>query len=163
MLNEIILILVVLLITYFLGIFRGAPFVPTTSDVVEKMVRAAAIKPDEKIVDLGSGDGRLVIAAARAGGEAHGFEINPLLVWWSRYKIKKAGLRDRAFVHQKNFWFQDFSQYDVVMLFGITKIMAKLETKLKSELKPGSRVVSNIFRFPKWESTKDGSVYVYKR
>ncbi len=162
MFSSILLIFLILLVAYFLGIFRGAPFVPTQADALERMIRSAEIKPGEKLADLGSGDGRIVIAAAKAGAEAHGFEINPLLVWYSRRQIKKAGLNGKAFIHWKSFWYQDFSSYQIVTLFGITSIMKNLEQKLKTELSPGSRVVSNIFRFPNWEYTKDGSVYTYR-
>ncbi len=162
MIESIIAILLVLLAAYYLGIFRGAPFVPTMANTVEEMIKSAQIKPGEKLVDLGSGDGRILIAAAKAGAIAHGYEINPLLVLWSRYKIKKAGLKERAFVHWKNFWLVNFSEYDVVTLFGITGIMQRLESKLKTELKPGSRVISNIFKFPNWQSTKQGSIYIYR-
>ncbi|OGE74144.1 MAG: hypothetical protein A3I07_00110 [Candidatus Doudnabacteria bacterium RIFCSPLOWO2_02_FULL_42_9] len=163
MLIEVLIIIVVLVVTYFLGVIRGAPFVPTNIETVDQMIQAAELKTGDRLADIGSGDGRILIAAAKLGIESHGFEINPLLVWWSRYKIKKAGLQNLAFVHWKNFWFQDFSDYNVVMLFGITKIMGKLEQKLKTELPPGSRVVSNIFHFPNWESTKIGSVFVYQK
>lgn len=160
---NIALIFLVLLVAYYLGVFRGAPFLPTQKHALEKMIALAEIKPGEKLADLGSGDGRIVIAAAIAGAEAHGYEINPLLVWWSRYNIKQAGLSARAFIHQKNFWRVDFSEYNIVMLFGITGIMKGLEKKLKTELKPGSRVVSNIFVFPNWEGEKSGGVTVYKK
>ncbi|HEX9503161.1 MAG TPA: 50S ribosomal protein L11 methyltransferase [Patescibacteria group bacterium] len=159
---DILLIVVVLLAAYYLGIFKGAPFVPTDKLTLERMIMLAEIKPGEKLADLGSGDGRIIIAAAKAGAIAYGFEINPLLVLWSRYKIKKAGLADRAFVHWKSFWRVDFTPFDVVMLFGITGIMARLGQKLKAELKPGSRVISNIFKFPNWSGEKVGAVIVYK-
>jgi hypothetical protein len=155
-------IVLLAIITYFLGVFRGAPFVPTHQDTVARMIESAQIQPGEKMADLGSGDGRVLIAAARAGAEAHGFEINPLLIWWSRYKIKKAGLTGKAFVHWKNFWLADFSQFQIVMLFGITGIMTGLERKLKAELTPGSRVISNVFKFPNWIGEKNGPVFVYR-
>ena len=155
-------IVLLLLITYYLGVIRGAPWVPTNKDTVARMIASAQIKSGDKVADLGSGDGRLVIAAARAGAIAHGFEINPLLVWISRWNIKRAGLTDRAFIHTKNFWFQDFSEFDVVMLFGITGIMKGLEEKFERELKPGSRVVSNTSRFPRWIPEKNMNVFTYR-
>lgn len=151
----------VLLLAYFLGIFRGAPFVPTKQNTVEQMTVLAQIQPGEKLADLGSGDGRLLIAAAKAGAIAHGFEINPILIWWARYKIKKAGLSGTAFVHWKNFWLADFSQYQIVMVFGITGIMDQLETKLKKELPLDARVISNIFIFKNWPHEKVGGVTKY--
>lgn len=128
----------------------GAPFLPTHTKSIETMVRMANIRRGMKVADLGSGDGRILIAFARAGAEAHGYEINPLLVWYSRWKIKRAGLEKQCFVHTKNFWNVDFSTYAVVTLFGIRHIMARLEKKLQQELRPGSRVISHVFAFPTW-------------
>lgn len=145
-------------------IVRGAPFVPSSSRNVEKMLALAKAKPGEKAADLGSGDGKIVIALARAGVQAHGYEINPLLVWWSRRNIRKAELSDKAFIHWKDFWRADLREYDVVILFGTNRIMRGFEKKLKKELQPGARVVSNIFRLPTWlDVAHDGSVFLYVR
>jgi Protein-L-isoaspartate carboxylmethyltransferase len=80
-------------------VLRGAPYIPTKREGVIKMLKLARVRPGCKALDIGSGDGRLVIALAQAGAEAHGCEINPVLVWWSRRKIKAAGLEGRAFIH----------------------------------------------------------------
>ncbi len=162
MIFDVILIALILLAAYYTGIFRGAPFVPTKKETLERMINAAQIQPGNKVADIGSGDGRIIIAAAQAGGESHGYEINPLLVIWSIYKINKAGLRGRAFVHWKSFWGVDYSQFDIVTLFGVSNIMKKLGEKLKKEMKPGSKVVSNIFQFPNWQGEKHEEVYVYR-
>lgn len=151
-----------------LGIFwvflRGAPPVPSTKMAVETMVRFAQIKPGEIAADPGTGDGRIAIALVKAGArEAHGFEINPLLVLWARCNVLKAGLRGRVFIHWKDFWFQDFSKFDVVAIFGMNFIMRKIEPRLKRELKPGSRVVSNVFQFPNWPPERhENGVYLYR-
>jgi len=146
------------------ALFRGAFFAASKKDIVEKMILISDIKPGEKAVDLGSGDGRLVIALASAGAEAHGYEINPFLVWSSRKNIEKAGLVNRAFIHWKNFWTVDFSEFDIVTVFGIGYMMKKLEVKLKKELKPNSKVVSNYFVFPNWPySKKEDNVLLYKK
>lgn len=143
-------------------IFRGAIYVPTKEKRIQKMIDFLEIRPGEKAVDLGAGDGRLVVALAKAGAEAYGYEINPFLVSRARKNIRKAGLEGRAFIHQKNFWKEDLSQFDVVTLYGITHIMKKLEDKLRKELKPNARVASNAFNFPTWEySKKEGAVYLY--
>ena len=145
-------------------VIRGAPFVPTHSDRVSTMVKLAEIRPGEQALDLGSGDGRLVMAMARAGAIAHGYEINPLLVWWSRYRIYKAGLSGRAFVHWGNFWTKNFADFDVITVFGIGRIMGELEAKLRQELAPGARVISYVFAFPTWRPVlKDGAIFVYRR
>ena len=101
---------------------------------------------------------------ALAGALASGFENNPLLVWWARYKIRKAGLSDQANIFWKSYWQTDLSSYDVVVVFGITHIMARLESKLQAELRPGSLVISNIFRFPNWKPVSvDGALFVYEK
>ena len=141
----------------------GAPFEPTSDKKVKKMIRLAKIKKGDKAVDLGSGDGRIVIALAKAGAEAHGYEINPFLVLLSKYKIKRAGLKGKAFIHWKNFWKISFRKYDVIMMFQFKTIMHRLEKKLKKELKPKSRVVSYYWKFPNWKPKKKiENIYLYK-
>lgn len=145
-------------------LYRGAPFVATPSATVQKMIRLADIKPGEKAVDLGSGDGRLAIALAKAGAEAHGYEVNPLLVFWSRRKIKRAGLKKRAFIHWRSFWNEDLSSFDVVVLYGVSLMMRRLEKKLEGEVKDGTRVVSYAFDFPDWEpEKKENGIYFYQK
>lgn len=143
-------------------LWRGAIFVRSKNGTVEAMLELADAKPGQKAVDVGSGDGRLVIAIAKAGLEAHGYEINPFLVWTSKRSIKKLGLEGRAHIHWKNFWSEDFSGFDIVTIYGISYIMDKLEVKLKKELKPGAKVISNYFVFPSWpHGKKENNIYLY--
>ena len=130
---------------------RGAVFVPIGHKALGEIISMLEIRAGECAVDLGSGDGRIVIALARAGAEAHGYEHSPLLVWWSRRKIKKAGLSDRAFIHHANFWHEDFSRYKIITIFGISYAMERLERKLLQEAKLGTRVVSYLFPLPTWK------------
>ncbi|MDA2922441.1 protein-L-isoaspartate O-methyltransferase, partial [Patescibacteria group bacterium AH-259-L07] len=123
-------------VVIILPLIRGAPFLPTHRTTVEAMIKLADIQPGQKAADIGSGEGRIVIALARVGAEAHGYEINPLLVWWSRYKIRKAGLENSAFIHWRSFWWKNFSDYNVITVFGISYIMKGLEKKFKKELHP---------------------------
>ncbi len=154
---------VILIITYYLGVFRGAPFLPTYTETAERMIEKLNLKQGEKFADLGSGDGRLVIAAALKGAEAHGYEINPVLVLWSRQKINRLKLDDRAFIHWKSFWRENFQSYSAISIFGITGIMERLSQKLSRELKPGARVACNIFPLPGWEGEKDRGIYYYQK
>ena len=143
-------------------IWHGAVFANSTPQIVEKMISLANISPGKKAVDLGSGDGRLVIALAKQGVEAHGYEINPFLVLLSRMNIKKAGMQGKAFIHWQSFWDKDFSGFDIVTVYGISYIMKKLEIKLKKELKPNARVISNYFVFSGWRPFSQlDNVYVY--
>ncbi len=151
------------LAVFFLYVhFTGAPYLPTKVAAVREMVRCANVTLGESIADIGSGDGRIVMAFGRAGADAHGFEINPLLVWISRWRIRRAGLQNLCHIHLANLWRVNFSPFRVVTVFGITKMMPKLQSKLQRELAPGSRVISFVFRFPGWESIEEhGGVSVY--
>lgn len=145
-------------------LYRGPFYVPTRRKYVPRIIAMLELKGGERIVDLGSGDGRLLVALAEAGAEAHGFEHNPLLVMRSKKTIKTRGLEDRAFVYMSNFWNADISGYDGVVVYGIPYIMQRLEEKLQKELRPGARVVSYSFPFPNWEpAAKEKAVYLYKQ
>lgn len=124
----------------------GAPFAPVAQNRIETMIKLLRLKPGEKLVDLGSGDGRIVIAFASLGIQSHGYEINPLLVAWSRFKIRQMGLQKKAFIHFKSYWSENLSRFNAVTVYGIAHMMGRLEKKLKKELKPGSKVVSNYFQ-----------------
>lgn len=143
----------------------GAPFQPTSNKKMKKMIKLAKVKKTDKAVDLGSGDGKIVIALAKAGAkEVHGYEINPFLVWLSRRRIRKNKLEKKAFIHWKNFWKADLENFNVVTLFQFPTIMDKLKKKLQRELKKGSRVVSYTWKFPHWKPDKiiNKDIYLYK-
>lgn len=145
-------------------IHKGPPYVGMKEEKVKKIIKMLEIKAGDKAVDLGSGDGRLVIALTKAGAEAHGFEINPFLVWISRRRIRNLGLEKRAFIHKKSFWHEDLSSFNKVTLFGLNFIMKGLEKKLQSELKQGSFVAVNAFKFPTWPVVKENDhIFLYTR
>jgi len=132
----------------FFPIGRGAIYDPSTQAEAEMMAALANVQPGEKAADLGSGDGRVVCALARAGAEAHGFEINPILVLVSRRNIRAAGLAGRAFIHWRNFWRCDLSRFTLITSFQVGFVMGRMEAKLRRELAPGSRIVSHYWKFP---------------
>jgi len=135
----------------FLPIIRGAPYVPTKDEAILAMIRLAEVRPIDIVADLGSGDGRILFEFIEAGAkEAHGFEINPFLVWRTRRLAKKRGIEDKVFIHLKNFWGANFSGFDCVTVYGLNHIMKPLEEKLSKELRPGARVLLNAFHFPNW-------------
>lgn len=158
-------------LTVFLGsvwilfwLSRGAFFVPMPRAAVPRVISLLALQKGEKAVDVGSGDGRLLIALAEAGAEAHGFEHNLLLVWRSRRAIIKAGLSERTFAHWSDFWKEDFSRFDAVTIYGIPYIMRRLQKKLRAELRSGARVVSYAFPFPNWQPvSSDNRVFLYQQ
>jgi len=162
-----IVVLLVLIAIFYLmlrPIINGAVFFPTTSGNVEVIKRMAHAKSGERVADLGSGDGRILMAFAKDKIEICGYEIDPTLVWRSRRMIRKLGLQNYAKVFRKSFWRRNLSGFNVVIVYGIPYIMRRLERKLKRELKPGSRVISNIYQFPHWkpkETNKEKDVYLY--
>ena len=156
------LLLIYSLFFFFPWLF-GAPFEPTRNKKIRDILKLAKVKKGEKAVDLGSGDGRIVLALAKKGAKAHGFEVNPLLVLISRYRIKKAGLKNKAFIHWKSFWKTSLKKYDVLILFQFPTIMERLEKKLKKELRPKARVVSYYWKFPNWKYSKRiKNVFLYE-
>jgi len=163
MLNLIFIIFIFFLILSF---FTGAPYIVMRKKEAKRMIELAEIKKGERVYDLGSGDGRLVIMAAKKGAKAIGFEINPFLVLISWVKILLAGVRKNAVVKWRNFWRQNVSDADVVLLYLITQHMARMEKKLLRELKPGARVISHTFKFPNWKHSfydKETKLYVYEK
>jgi len=149
---------------YVLPMAKGAVYVPSKPEAIRSMIKLAKLKPGMKVADLGCGDGRVVIAFAVAGAEAHGYEVNPLLYLKARKAILKAGLQKSAFIHLKSYWDVDLSAYDVIAVYGITYIMKDLGQKLKRELIKGSRVVSNYFTFPNWTASRTvKGVHLYQK
>jgi len=147
----------------FAPIFQGGPYAPSNQQRVCRMVELAGLSSGGRMADLGSGDGRIVLAFASSGVEAHGFEINPRLVWLSRRAARRRGLGDRAVIHRRNFWKEDLSGFDVVTVFGIGHVMRRLGTKLRRELKPGALVIANGFPIPGWRPQYEKDhLYVYR-
>lgn len=161
------LILIVVLgataIILFYATIFGGPYAPVAYNRIETMIKLLKLKKGQKMVDLGSGDGRIVIEFAKRGIEAHGYEINPVLVWISRYKIRKAGLRKLAFIHFKDYWMDNFSKFDSVTLFVSPLVTGRVGNKLKRELKKNCLVVSNSFEIPHLKAVKEeNGVWLYK-
>ncbi len=162
------LILLVFNITFGLPIIIGIPFAVSKQSRVRRIVELAKELSGEpasrQALDLGSGDGRYVVALAQAGWQAQGVEINPFLVWLTKWKIWRAKLKAKAFVQRANFWQTDLSSYDVIVLFGVFYVMARLEKKMLAELKPGTIVICNHYQFPNWPALKqEKDIFIYKR
>lgn len=145
-----------------MSIIAQVPYVPSSWERLKTMIELAAVEPGERTLDLGSGDGRVVIAMAKLGAEAYGYEINSDLVREARENIENENISNRAFIFNKDYWFEDLSSFDIVTIYGITGVMERLEKKLRNELKSGAKVVSNFFTFPTWPHTyKKNDIYVY--
>ncbi len=152
-----------LLFFVFFPLGRGAIYDPSSPDKTRHMVELAGVARGERAVDLGSGDGRVVIALAQAGAEAHGYDVNPILVAVARRNIRRAGLSGRAFIHWGSFWRAELSPYTLVTVFQVGFIMARLEDKVRRELPSGARIVSHHWRFPTLVPSRTrGDVYCYE-
>ncbi|MGZ8479030.1 MAG: class I SAM-dependent methyltransferase [Candidatus Binatia bacterium] len=127
------------------------PFVPTPQEVVDKMIELARVNKGDTVYDLGSGDGRIVITAAKKGAKAVGFEIDGDLVKQSRDNIRKAGVQDQTEIRQQDILTVDLSAASVVTMYLLPDVNLKLKPNLLSQLKPGSRVVSHAFDMGDWK------------
>ncbi len=125
-------------------------WVPTPQVVVDKMLEIAKVTPKDYVIDLGSGDGRTVITAAKLGARALGIEYNPDMVAYSKRQAEAAGVTARAQFMKADLFKTSFSQATVVTMFLLTDINLKLRPKILA-LKPGTRIVSNTFEMGDWE------------
>jgi SAM-dependent methyltransferase len=147
--NIVAVLVVILMISILWTNLRGAPWAPTTLGKVHKMLALADVGPDDVVYDLGCGDGRtLVTAARRYGARAVGIEIDPLRYLWCQLLITILGLRGRVQLVFGDFFSQDLSRADVVTCYLLPATNKKLEAKFMHELNPSTRVVSNSFIFP---------------
>jgi SAM-dependent methyltransferase len=128
---------------------KDAVWVPTSDALVERMLDMAAVTPDDYVIDLGSGDGRMVIAAARRGARALGVEYNPDLVKLSEDLARKAGVGDTARFVRGDMFAHDISKATVLALFLLPEHLQQLTPKFL-DLAPGSRIVVNTFGIPSW-------------
>jgi SAM-dependent methyltransferase len=136
---------------------RDVIWVPTPPSLVERMLDMAKVAPDDIVMDLGSGDGRMVIAAAKRGAQAIGVEFDERMVELSRYNAEQAGVADKAKFVQGDMYEADVSKATVLALFLLTENLDKLVPKFLA-LKPGTRIVLNGFRASGWEADESSRV-----
>jgi len=163
--QALLIVALVVALSIFLPGAVGAPWVPTSTGVVRRMLVMADIRPDEVLYDLGSGDGRIVVAAAKEfGATSVGVEIDPFRYLFSSIRIRLLGLGSRARIEWKSFYNVDLAKADVVTLYLVQGTNDKLKPKLERELRPTCRVVSHVFKFSGWKLLKadeKAAVYVY--
>lgn len=145
---------------------RGAPWFPTPMSMVHKMLLMAEVGPDDLVYDLGCGDGRIIVTAARRyGARAVGIELDPLRYLWCQLLITVLRLRKRVGIVYGDFFKQDLSGADVVTCYLLRDTNKKLQGKFKEELNPETRVVSNYFTFPNLQlvgEDKEEKLYLYR-
>jgi SAM-dependent methyltransferase len=130
------------------------PFVITPTNVVTAMLDLAAVAPGDRLIDLGSGDGRIVFAAAQRGAIAVGIEIDTYLVEQSRESARRMKLEDRVRFVEQDLFETDFAGYDVVTLYLLPDVNKRLAPKLIAKLKPGARIVSHDYGLGDWPPDK---------
>jgi 2-polyprenyl-3-methyl-5-hydroxy-6-metoxy-1,4-benzoquinol methylase len=163
MLLAIIVLLTLVPIIMAMFLWQGAPFVRTSKTRTTILIQAAEKFKPKHTIDLGCGDGSLVIALARAGYKVDGIEIQPWLVWRAKRNIRKHHLEKSVNIYWGSFWRYNLSKYDLVVVFGMQHIMPRLESKLLAELDEKTHVVSNTFVFPNLSVvSKNGKITSYK-
>jgi methyltransferase family protein len=132
-------------------------WVPTPQELVDKMLDLAKVTPKDYVIDLGSGDGRTVITAAKRGAKALGIEYNPDMVELSKRSAAKDGVADKASFIKADLFESDFSQAQVITMFLLSSINMQLRPKIL-DLKPGTRIVSNTFDMGEWKPDQTATV-----
>ncbi len=136
---------------------KDVVWVPTPQALVDKMLDIAKVTPSDYLIDLGSGDGRTVITAAKRGLRAQGIEYNPDMVELSKRHAAEEGVSDKATFAKADLYESDFSKATVITMFLLPEINLKLRPKILN-LKPGTRIVSNTFTMGEWSADETASV-----
>lgn len=171
--------LLILLLVFFLWLFinwrnkqtwgNGAPYEGTPPDVVARALKIAKVGPGDVFYDLGSGDGRFVLAAALQGARAVGVEIDPLRILYSRIWLALFGVSRKAKIIKGDLFSVNLSDATVVNTYLLPETHSKLRIKLKEELRPGTKVIALGFEYPRWKPEKIdprgpiyGPIYLYR-
>ncbi len=157
-------ILVLIVVPFGLGAWLGAPYVPILKRDSDRILKLAGLKPGQTLIDLGSGDGRLLRAAAAQGITCIGYEINPYLVLVSRILCWR--YRRLVTIHTADLWHIKLPPADVIYTFMLDRYMARLEKKFEAEITRPTRVISYIFELPNRkpiEKTANTFIYEYGR
>ena len=145
-----------------------APYRATPMAAVERMLDLAEVGPGTRLLDLGCGDGRIVLAAAKRGAQALGIDIDPERIALARTEARKAGLETAARFEEGDLFTADLADVDVVTLFLLPHVNRWLQGRLKSQLRPGARVLGYAFPMPDWtpaaeERFGETMLYLWKR
>ena len=140
----------------------GAPWLPVRRRDIIDAFALVNVGPSDTVIDLGSGDGRLLVAAAEKGARVIGYELNPFLVWWSKRALSRFGAR--ATVVRKDLRTVNLSEATVVFIFGITDLMPKITEMVRRDGCSGLMIVSFAFALPGFTSVAErGIVRVYRK
>jgi SAM-dependent methyltransferase len=162
-------IIFLVLFTFAYAALSAAPFVPTWGSDVKRIIKAAAIKPGQKFYDLGSGDGRLLFAAYKAGALSTGFEISLLPYFLSSFRRLFVENKKNYEIKYKSFWQSDLSGADIVYIFLFPEANSKLRPKFEQELKKGAKVIAYTWPIIGWipieinKQERQPTIYIYER
>lgn len=154
------IILAVIVVSFGGVLAFGAPYLPTLKSQAETALDLAELSPGRILLELGSGDGRVALAAARRGYKVVGYELNLLLVLVSRLITWR--YRELVTIHWSNFLSADWPPADVIFVFGLDRLMSKINSKIELETKKPTRLISYAFRVPGKKPTKSSNgLFVY--
>ena len=158
---EKLIIKIILGTAFFIMFLNGAnaqkldvAYVPTPDSIVERMLDIAKVGPGDYLIDLGCGDGRINIAAAKRGAMGHGVDLDPKILKIARENAVKHGVADKIFFLEENIYDTDFSRATVIAMYLFPDINIKLRPKFLETLKPGTRIVSHDFAMDEWKPDK---------
>ncbi len=134
------------------------PYVPTPQIVVDKMLELGDVQAGDYVIDLGSGDGRIVISAVKRGATGHGIDLDPERIEEARANAKDQGVANRVIFLQQNLFKTDFSRASVITMYLLNSVNQKLKPQLLEELEPGTRLVSHSFNMGDWEPDREVEV-----
>jgi precorrin-6B methylase 2 len=151
-LSRLLLLLMIAVFSYQSSYAQDVPYVPTTPEVVNAMLTLAEVNSDDVLYDLGCGDGRIVVAAARDfGAKGVGVDSNPVRIKESNQNAENNGVQDKVEFHEQNLFETDISEASVIAIYLLNSVNLKLRPKFLEELEPGTRVVSHAFDMDDWE------------
>jgi len=142
------LVLVILMgVFYFIDLFFEVPYIATKRNKIPTIVKLAAPKKNETVIDLGAGDGRLLFAFAKVGAKAIGYELNPFLILKTNLFIKLRNIKNITY-KKENFWDCDLKVADIIIVYAMRRSMQKFEDFVFKNAKKGTRVIANTNPFP---------------
>lgn len=158
-----LLLVIIMAIFFFLDAFLELPYVGAKKEHIEAIMKLSDIKKGETVVDLGSGDGRLLFEAASKGAFAVGYEINPFLIILSKIKRNLKGYNQEVKIINQSFWNADLKVADVIFVYSLKKKMKKFEDFVFKNATKGTRIIANTNPFPAKKPTKiSGKIFIYK-
>src|SRR3989344_2148859 len=159
-----LLLFVIVIGAFFaIDIFLDLPYVGTKKEKIETIIKLARIKNNETIIDLGSGDGRLLLAAAARGAYAIGYELNPFSVLVSRLHAHLEGHAENVMVYRQNMWQADLKVADIIFVYSLKSKIKKFEDFIYKNARPGTRFIVNTNPFPHKKPVKvENGIFLYK-